>query len=744
MQDLYADVIVDISHEKLDKVFQYKIPDSLKERIKRGSVVEIPFGNGNRITKGYIIDITDKASYDPAKMKELYNVVTRDKTQETKLIELAAWMKENYGSTMIQALKVVLPFKKDIRTKQDRYITLRLPIKDAEVKLQEFTHKNQKARERFLRILIEKNSFSYQHALHEYKITSSTIQYFSGQGIIAVHEQAAYRNPVKVNEETGKEIYLNKEQEEVITTILQNYGQNRHYTYLLHGITGSGKTEVYMEVISEVVKQGRQAIVLIPEIALTYQTVNRFYRKFGDRVSIVNSKMSQGEKYDQFERAKNKEIDVIIGPRSALFTPFSNLGIIIIDEEHESSYKSEQMPRYHAREVAIELARLNKASVILGSATPSVNSYYHALKNEYKLLSLPSRATNSNLPNVSVVDLREELKNGNRSIFSDALRLLINDRLKRKEQIMLFLNRRGYSGFVSCRSCGHVMKCPHCDVSLCIHNNGKLVCHYCGYETNTVNLCPKCHSKAISGFKAGTQQVEELLKREFQGAGILRMDMDSTRNKNGYTDILSAFSRHEADILIGTQMIVKGHDFPYVTLVGILAADLSLYADDYRACERTFQLLTQAAGRAGRGALPGEVIIQTYSPDNYSVQAAAKQDYLEFYQQEIQYRTLAGYPPVANLLCILLTSRMEDKVDECSIKAVNVIKAQKIENLQVIGPSNAYIAKVKDTFRKIIYIKHADNEKLIQIKDRLESYLNGNEDFLAVYVQFDFDPVSAV
>ena len=369
-----------------------------------------------------------------------------------------------------------------------------------------------------------------------------------------------------------------------------------------------------MELISRVIGQGRQAIVLIPEIALTYQTVMRFYNRFGDRVSIMNSRLSAGERFDQFERAKKGEIDVMIGPRSALFTPFSNLGLIIIDEEHEAAYKSEQVPRYHARETAIQRAKMAQASVVLGSATPSIESYYKAKNGEYVLLRLQKRVQQKPLAECYTVDLREELKEGNRSILSRKLQELMEERLEKKQQTMLFINRRGLAGFVSCRACGHVIKCPHCDVSLSQHTGGRMVCHYCGYEEPEPKVCPSCGSKYISGFKAGTQKIEEIVKKRFPKARTLRMDTDTTRNKDSYEEILSAFANQEADILVGTQMIVKGHDFPNVTLVGVLAADMSLYRNDFHGAERTFQLLTQAAGRAGRGKETGEVVIQTYTP----------------------------------------------------------------------------------------------------------------------------------
>ena len=395
------------------------------------------------------------------------------------------------------------------------------------------------------------------------------------------------------------------------------------------------------------------------------------------------------------------EIDIMIGPRSALFTPFSDIGLIVIDEEHESAYNSEQSPRYHAKETAIYIAKEHKASVILGSATPSVETYYHALTGEYKLFTLSHRALGNELPKVYVEDLREELKSGNRSILSRRLKALIEDRLNNNKQVMLFLNKRGYAGFISCRSCGHVMKCPHCDISLTFHKNGKLVCHYCGYEQPSVNLCPKCGSRYISGFRAGTQQVEEVIKKMYPDARTLRMDMDTTTGKEGHEKILSAFANHEADILIGTQMIVKGHDFPDVTLVGVLAADMSLYSGSYMAAERTFQLLTQAAGRAGRGDTPGEVVIQTYTPDNYSIKTAQAQDYNAFYEEEIAYRRLMEYPPISNMLKVSIASKNEKILDAAADYIKNNHNRFHGSEINVYDPVNAGVYKINDIYTPV-------------------------------------------
>ena len=609
---LYANIIIDISHEKLDRTFQYRIPEKLLDQIHPGTPVEIPFGRSNRKIRGYVVEVTEEPEFAPERIKPVSHVIREGIPIEGQLIALAAWMRENFGGTMNQALKTVLPVKQKTTEKEQRLIWLKPDPTTAKSLLGELQRKHQTARARLLEALLEQSPLPYETVTQKLNITVSVIRAMQERELIRVESIRSWRNPLDQMKKQGTVVTLNPAQQQIVTGIENGWRSGDERPCLIHGVTGSGKTEVYMELIKSVLWEGKQAIVLIPEIALTFQTVLRFYNHFGERVSILNSRMSPGERSDQFERAKRGLLDVMIGPRSALFTPFPNLGVIIIDEEHEAAYKSETVPRYHARETAIARGMLCGAHVVLGSATPSVESYDRAQQGQYRLFEMKERVSARPLPTVYTVDLREELRNGNRSILSDRLRKLMTDRLEKKEQIMLFLNRRGVAGFVSCRSCGEVIKCPHCDVSLNLHNDGKLVCHYCGYQQPMVKKCPSCGSSYVGGFKAGTQKIEQYVRQQFPSARVLRMDLDTTRKKGGYESILSAFSNQEADILIGTQMIVKGHDFPNVTLVGILAADLSLHISDYRAPERTFQLLTQAAGRAGRGCRQGEVVIQTY------------------------------------------------------------------------------------------------------------------------------------
>ena len=740
---MYADIIIDITHEKLDKVFQYRIPSELEGILEVGTEVIVPFGRGNKETGGYVIGFSETADYDEDKIKFILRRAEDKRAIESKLVALAAWMKESYGGTMIQALRTVLPIKKQEKIKKKRTVRLLLSEEEGRERLDIFLHKNQKARARVLAGLLDQPCQDYELLTKKLHVTLSVLRAMEEQGILLIESQDALRNPLCYRRTEEKETILTKEQEQAVSVFAQDYENGYRNTYLVYGVTGSGKTEVYMQMIRHVVESGKQAIVRIPEIALTYQTVLRFYNRFGNRVSILNSRLSQGERSDQMERVKRGEVDVMIGPRSALFTPFENLGLIVIDEEHETTYKSEQVPRYHARETAIRRAKLEGASVVLGSATPSLEAFYRCRLGEYTLLELKNRATAQSLPEVYTVDMREELKHGNRSIISDRLKEMIEDRLQKRQQIMLFLNRRGYAGFVSCRECGYVVKCPHCDVALSAHKNGKLVCHYCGYERPSMTSCPECGSHYIGGFRAGTQQIEELVTKMFPAARVLRMDMDTTKKKDSHEKILSAFAAEEADILIGTQMIVKGHDFPQVTLVGILAADMSLYSNHYQSAERTFQLLSQACGRAGRGREKGEVVIQTYNPEHYSIQTAARQDYESFYEEEMNYRMLMGYPPAEELLAIWMTGQSEEhlKVAAGYLKEFTE-RINREGRLTVIGPAAPYVSKVNDQYRQIIYVKSEDYELLVRTKDLLEQYIDMNRGFDQLRIQFDFNPLN--
>ena len=706
---MYADVIIDISHEQLDKTFQYAVPDELVDVIELGMSVDIPFGAGNRQITGYVVGLGDKAAYPVEKIKYITGITEGKVTAVSRMLKLAAWLKHNYGCTMNQAIKTVIPVKDKVKQKEKRSVNLIIDEAQAQKYLDTFAKKNAKARYRLLEALIKEPVIDESIIKSKLNITAQTVKAFEDMGIAEVRSEDIYRNPVRNVTGERKHIELNKQQKNAVDTIIADYDNGDYKTYLLHGVTGSGKTEVYLEAIEHVLNKGRQAIVLIPEIALTFQTVQRFYHRFGDKVSIMNSRMSKGERYDQFLRAQRGDISVMIGPRSALFTPFSNIGLIVIDEEHEGAYKSETVPRYHAREVACHIAREAGASVILGSATPSMESYYAAMNGHIQLITLDSRAGSGGLPAVDIVDLREELRLGNRTIFSNRLRELMSDRLAKHEQIMLFLNKRGVAGFISCRSCGKVMKCPHCDVSLTEHADGRLMCHYCGHSEAVVDRCSECGG-LMKRVGSGTQKVEQELFDLFPKAKVLRMDADTVGASRGHEALLREFEEKNIPILLGTQMVAKGLDFENVTLVGVLDADLSLYAQNYHAAERTYSLLAQVVGRAGRGERPGRAVIQTYHPENEVIQAAAKQDYETFYQNELRMRSLRRYPPFADLFTLTVSGLDELRVIAAARTLCDALRYAcsqpplKDLEVEVLGPAGAPVVKVNNRYRYCVYL----------------------------------------
>lgn len=740
---VYIDVIVDISVNSLDRIFQYRVPEELMDAVTVGCQVNVPFGSGNRRRQAYVIGVDTVLAYDASKIKDILGV-TKAPAATGQLIALADWMHERYGCTMAQALKTVLPVKKSVKeVKRTAYF---LADREGAQQLLEKSRKSrrEKARVRLLEAMLKEGCMSKETVTGVLQISASTMKSILQTGVIREETSQVYRNPVRQRLGGWQEVCLNDEQMNAVASIWQNAAICREHwsreqgMHLLYGITGSGKTEVYMALMEKVLNEGRQIIVLIPEISLTLQTVSRFYARFGSQIAVMNSRLSAGERYDQYMRAKRGEASIMIGPRSALFTPFDKLGLIIIDEEHESAYQSEIVPRYQAAEVAARRAEMSGALVVLGSATPSVAVYQKAREGMIGLHSLTQRArTGSRLPDVKVVDLREEFRMKNRGILSQSLHEAMDACLKRGDQMMLFLNRRGYAGFVSCRSCGYVVKCRHCDVSMTVHHHTLLKCHYCGSEQPMPRVCPSCGSPYIAGFGVGTQKVEEFVQKEFPEARILRMDRDTTSGKDDMGRILQTFSEGGADILIGTQMIVKGHDFANVTLVGILAADLSLFAGDYQSSERTFQLLTQAAGRAGRGDRPGEVIIQTYQPEHYCIQTAAAQDYDSFYSQEIRFRQMLHYPPDRQMMVMLAEGEHDQQTGQAVQKLREIAGEADFEAVEFIGPSRAGIAKAKDLYRYTMYMKHQDIKELMRLRDFLEGYLKWSQQFSNIYFTFD-------
>lgn len=737
---LYADVIVDISHEALDRPFQYVVCDSLITKIKVGSLVTVPFGPNNREKKAYVLSLGNEAKVATDKLKQILTIEDGDVTIESIQIQLAYWMAKRYGAPLSSCLKTVMPVSKHAKLPPKKIVKLNIGENEANEYLTQLLSKKRHSiqKENLLKNLISCNELPWDIITKKLNISSGVIRACEKEGLLKVEEISShfvFKNTLKPEK---KDITLNPAQQRIIDTFDSDLSLKKPIRYLIHGVTGSGKTEVYIQMLRRVLGDRGQAIVLIPEIALTFQTMMRFYNAFGDIVSVMHSRLTPAERYDIFKGAKSGNIRIIIGPRSALFTPFDNLKAIIIDEEHESSYKSEKTPRYQTVDVANYLADVTGAALVLGSATPSLESYYRAKKGEYKLLKLNERAGDAVSSKCEIVDLREELKSGNRSIISRRLYELMEKNLKENKQTMLFLNRRGLMGAVSCRECGEVVKCPHCDVSLSLHRDNRLYCHYCGFSTKNYSSCPKCGSKYIRSFKAGTQKTEEEVKKMFPSARILRMDYDSTRKKDGYEEILSAFSNRQADILIGTQMIVKGHDFPAVTLVGILAADLSLNANDYCCAERTFDLLTQAAGRAGRGDDIGHVIIQTYRPNHYAIQMSALQDYEGFYNKEIGYRDLVNYPPVSHMLLIMLLSKNEEAINRAGKKLNEALK-EKYSRYWISDLLSPAISKLQDVYRRMIYIKSEDINNLIEIRTYGESLMAENKN---ITVYYDLDPIN--
>ncbi|MGN1206655.1 MAG: primosomal protein N' [Eubacterium sp.] len=727
---MFADIIVDISVESLDKTYQYLVPNRLESEIHIGTPVQVPFGRGNRLLKGFVIHLTEEAAFDVTRMKEIVSVATEQMPVESELLQVAGFIRERYGSTMNEAIKTVIPIRKKVKSVEEHWLTFAVEKNQVRDILAEYKRRHYAAKVRLIEGMIAENEvISKRMAIQKYKANKAVIDGLVKEGVIRVSRERIYRKAVGETVE-GRQTppVLNEEQQQIVDDFVKDYREGIRQTYLLYGITGSGKTEVYMQLLEEVLTEGKQAIVLIPEIALTFQTVSRFQKRFPGRVSILHSRLSEGERADQIEMAKNGDIDIMIGPRSALFTPFERLGIIIIDEEHETSYISESSPRYHTDEVARFRAKLAGASVVLGSATPSVKSYQKAKEGHYKEYRLTRRAGNAALPDINVVDLREELKAKNRSVFSRLLQQKLQDCLARGEQAMLFINRRGYAGFVSCRNCGNVIQCSHCDVSMTAHKNhvgdvDTLVCHYCGHSVKMPERCPECGSPYIATFGLGTQKVEEMLQYLLPQARILRMDADTTTGKYGHEGVLSSFREGKADILIGTQMIVKGHDFPNVTLVAALAADMSMFEQDYRSSERTFQLLQQASGRAGRGKKPGEVIIQTYKPEHYVIESIRKQEDAIFYENELAYRRMLGYPPCKALLRVMISSEQKEECEEILLKIAKWIQAAYADEVQLLGPTAGGLRKRKDRFHWQLLIKGAEEEVLLGIKEKITAWM---------------------
>lgn len=768
-----ARVLVDTGVFSLDKEFFYAIPDSLAFTLKVGHAVEVPFGHGTKT--GIVTGFTDEtAEYE---LKSIKNIKFAEPLVDEKNIELASFMQRQYIASLYECLRLMCPpgvfgssdqkirlLKDDVKMKNStsERILAYLSAEGGEATLsalkREFGNEAVKA----LRALKEKNivaaeSFDKNRAtalkrkyasinesgreaklsnraraqikaleilkqgdiaLSEcsgYGITASAVKELEKKGFVSIYEAQKRRNPFSEKSVgTVKKLSPTEEQKTAIDEISSSAEKNTGETVLLHGITGSGKTEVFMQVIERVTAKGKGALVLVPEISLTPQMTDRFLGRFGDSVAILHSRLSVGERLDEWNRIKSGEAKVVIGARSAVFAPINALGIIIVDEEHENTYKSEQSPRYDTVEVAKERCRQNGAVLVLASATPSITDYYKALSGEYKLIKLTKRCNNAELPKVYVADMREELKNGNRSMLSGLLKCEIEKNLKAGEQTVLFLNRRGFSTFVSCRDCGYVALCPNCSIALTYHKNSEsLNCHYCGYSKPILRTCPDCGSAHIKYFGTGTQRLEDEIKKLFPSCTLLRMDVDTTGEKNSHEKILKKFSEEKIDILLGTQMVSKGLDFPGISLVGVVAADMSLNIDDYRAAERTFDLITQVCGRAGRGDTKGRAVIQTYSPDNPVIEMAKTQNYEAFYETEIAFRKMFSYPPFSDIVCVIYSSENEEYAKKACRAAYDEFKKlSEGMDMTLYEAAPAPIEKIKGRYRWRFWMKADADEKL--------------------------------
>lgn len=693
---LYAEVIINSEALEIDRPFTYKVPEEFNNEIKIGQIVKVPFGKGNKTSEGFILNLKNDDNIK-FKTKNIAAILVKDPVIDEDDINLIEFLREKTLCKYIDAFRLLIPvgIMKGAKAKKKRVIVLKnedlsnIKNPDGYKKIIEFFKTNSGK--------YTKSELINEHSISQYKLNK-----LIENEVLSIEEESVFRYNDRVyNKDSAKTLTIEQE------NIIREYINSDDKMFLLKGVTGSGKTEVYMKLVERVLLEGKSAIILVPEIALTPQMIERFKGRFGVNVALFHSKLSDGERFDEWFRVKEGKAKVIVGARSAIFLPAKNLGLIIIDEEHENTYKSEQNPKYQTKEVAEYLSELKGCKVILGSATPSIETYYRALTGEMKLLELNSRVDNKPMPPMKVIDMRNELKGGNKSLFSRELFIAIQERLKRKEQIILFLNRRGFSTFVSCRRCGYVFKCDECDISMTYHKNGLLICHYCGKTKREPRECPKCHSKYVKFFGAGTQRVEEEVKKYFNNVRILRMDVDTTRDKHSYERIYNTFKNGEADILIGTQMVSKGLDFKNVTLVGILAADMSINIPDYRAAERTFQIITQVAGRAGRGDKQGEVLIQTYTPQHYSLQYAVNYDYEGFYEKEFTVRAMMKYPPFGKLLLINGTSKKEELLKNFMHKITMMIKplVESCLDIEILGPIPCMISKVKENYRWQIVIK---------------------------------------
>ena len=725
---MYAKVIIEIGVKNVDKMFTYVVPDNMKEDIKVGCRVKVKFGS--MVLEGFVLELTnaiDKVDYE---LKEIIELVDKIPILNKEMLELGKKIQEITLCSLISAYQVMLPkalkasIKTNINTKLIRYAVSNR--KDMELITYIENTKYEKQREFLKKLIVEKKI--------KVDKLESYLNTLEKNGLIKFIYEEDYRYKFNTNNSDTR-VILNNEQEVCVNKVVNSFGISK--TFLLYGVTGSGKTEVYMNIIEKAINKGMSAIMLVPEISLTPQIVERFALRFGDNIAILHSGLSDAEKYDEYRKITMGKVRIVVGARSAIFAPLTNIGIIIIDEEHTATYKQENHPRYHARDIAILRSKYHNCPIVLGSATPSLESFARAMNKNYELLVMKKRANNMVLPDVHIVDMKEEIKRGNYT-FSKLLIDKINEKISKGEQVILLLNRRGYSPLIKCSKCGEVEKCPNCDISLTYHKSSdSLRCHYCNYTKKCPSKCMKCGSTDIKGIGLGTEKLEQEIMNKFK-TRVIRMDADTTSRKGMHEKIIKEFGEGKYDILLGTQMIAKGLDFPKVTLVGVINADMSLCVPDFRSSERTFQLLSQVSGRAGRGKYPGEVIIQTFNPEHYSIRYAKNHDYLNFYKEEMAIRKQLNYSPYYFITLV----RISCKDYEEGFKHANKIKDYLEKNLSsdtiLLGPTMASMFKINNIYNYQCIIKY---KKDLKLKDTLINIDNIYKTNNKVNVEIDVDPI---
>lgn len=723
---MYANVIIEYGAKALNKTFIYKIPEELKDKIKVGIKVYVPFGKMEVF--GFVMEIVNSndTEYDA---KEIIRIDNEELVLSKELMDVGKYLSSITLCTLITAYQTMLPSSLKIKKQEHNYDKFDeyLVLTD-KLKAMEYICKYPRRMAQIKAI----NNILEVGKLNKKEVSSEIVKALEENGIITIEKVGKYRIN-KGSDEIVKKT-LTEDQEKVYKSV----DFNKYDTYLLYGVTGSGKTEVYIKWIEKCISEGKTAIMLVPEIGLTTQIAKRFYEAFGSDVAIFHSSLSEGEKYDEYLKILRGEVHVVVGTRSAIFVPLKNLGIIIIDEEDSSSYKQDNNPRYHVRDMAIYRGKYNNIPVVLGSATPTLESKARADKGVYKLLKLSNRVGNAKLPIIHVIDMEGEMKKRN-LIFSDFLQNKIREKLSRKEQVILLLNRRGFSTFITCSNCGYTYKCPSCDITLTFHKStNNLICHYCGYQKKKDEVCPECHEASLNYYGLGTEKLEEKIKEMYPDARVVRMDQDTTRNKGSHEKIIGEFKEYKYDILLGTQMISKGLDFPKVTLVGVINADASLNIPDYRSSEVTYSLLSQVAGRAGRSEMPGEVIIQTFNPDNYVIECVKSNNYDKFYLQEMNFRKKLKYPPYYYLVGIKVIGKVYEKTIEDARKVKKYLDDNLNKETIVLGPTTASVFRFNNEYRMQIIIKYKFDDKLMATLKDLDNIFSGNKDN---YLEIDFNPL---